>query len=230
MIFIVIAIILLAIIYRLVIVYRKPATVPIPAPPAGEEKIRALVLVCLAKGIPPTQCNVNGFLPKKGESIIWAFEGVKHLQQGTHSEWVGRSAGVSTRVFKGVWIRSGQSAGQRVQHQSMDYRGRGTLVFTTKGFTFLADNSTNIPLARILACKMYRDGIGLNTDYARNNSHIFCNLHSDHVGFIKTALDIMSGNLNILDKTNPELKRGSLTVPPDSVPFAMLIAVRDFKG
>lgn len=148
MIFIVIAIVLLAIIYHFVTAYRQSATVPPPAPPAGEEKVRASVLVCLAKGIPPTHCNVNGFLPKKEEAIIWAFEGVKHLQQGTHSEWVGRSAGVSTRVFKGVWIRSGQSAGQRVQHSSMDYRGQGTLVFTTKGFSSPAPSSSvRSPLA-----------------------------------------------------------------------------------
>ena len=167
---------------------------PLPLGP-NETEIQHLVLDDLRKGTPTEHYKLNGFLPKKGEKVLWCFKNVKHYQLGTHSEWVGRSAGVSFRVAKGIRVRTGGSRGHKVSHSQMDYKGKGDLVFTTQGFSFLgAADAGRIPLSRILAFQTYSDGFGLQTDYARNNHHLFSHIHADNVVFLKSALDLLNGD------------------------------------
>jgi hypothetical protein len=99
----------------------------VPPPTPNESANQGLVLADLEKGATPKHFNLDGFLPKKGEHVIWAFVGVKHYRRGTHSEWVGRSSGASVRVFKGFWVRAGSNRGHKVSHSQMDYQGLGTL-------------------------------------------------------------------------------------------------------
>lgn len=173
---------------------RQVAPPPLPPDP-NETEIQHLVLDDLRKGTATEHYKLNGFLPKKGEKVLWCFKNVKHYQLGTHSEWVGRSAGVSFRVAKGIRIRTGGSRGHKVSHSQMDYKGRVDLVFTTQGFSFVgAADAARIPLSRILAFQTYSDGFGLQTDYARNNHHLFSDMHADNVVFIKSALDLLNGN------------------------------------
>jgi hypothetical protein len=165
------------------------------APGPNETEVQQLVLNDLRKGTPTEHYKLNGFLPKKGEKVLWCFKNVKHYQLGTHSEWVGRSAGVSFRVAKGVRVRTGGSRGHKVSHSQMDYKGKVDLVLTTQGFSFVgAADAARIPLSRILAFQTYSDGIGLQTDYARNNHHLFRHIHADNVVFLKSALDLLNGN------------------------------------
>jgi hypothetical protein len=126
----------------------------------------------LRKGTTPHHYNLSGFLPNKGESVIWAFHGVKHYRLKNHAEWVGRSAGLNVRVAKGIWLHSGASHGHKVQHSSVDSEV-GTLVFTTTALCFVGANSVRLPFSHILALNTYSDGIGLHTDYARNSKQIF---------------------------------------------------------
>lgn len=183
-------IVLLFVVYLL----NKRASRAAPPQP-NETEVQQLVLDDLRKGTPTEHYKLNGFLPKKGEKVIWCFKNVRHYQLGTHSEWVGRSAGVSFRVAKGVRFRTGGSRGHKVSHSEMDYKGKGNLVLTTQGFSFLgAAEAARIPLSRILAFQTYSDGFGLQTDYAHNNRHLFSHIHADNVTFLKSALDLLNGN------------------------------------
>ena len=175
---------------------RAKRAVPPPLPPdPNETEVQKLVLDDLGKGTPTEHYKLNGFLPKKAEKVLWCFKNVKHYQLGTHSEWVGRSAGVSFRVAKGIRVRTGGSRGHKVSRSQMDYKGKGDLVLTTQGFTFVgAADAARIPLSRILAFQTYSDGFGLQTDYARNNHHLFSHIHADNVVFLKSALDLLNGD------------------------------------
>jgi hypothetical protein len=128
------------------------------------------VLDELRKGIKPTIYTLNGFYPQKGESVIWAFSGVQHLHQAAHSEWVGRSGGLSVRVMKGVWYRSGRNHGHSEHHSSMDDQGVGMLVLTTKALCFVGVNSARLPFAHILALETFSNGIAL-ARYAKRNGN-----------------------------------------------------------
>jgi hypothetical protein len=95
--------------------------------------------------------------------------------------------------MKGLWVRSGASRGHKVSHTQMDCQGEGTVVLTTMGVCFVGTNSTRIPLSHILAFQSYEDGIGFDTDYARNNRHIFGPIQAGNVAFIATVLEIIKG-------------------------------------
>ena len=64
---------------------------------------------------------------------------------------------------------------------------------------------THSPLARAVSCEAvdhrffgripletFSDGIGLDTDYAKNTKHQFAGMNSDNVTFLKTAMDLVS--------------------------------------
>ena len=76
----------------------------------------------------------------------------------------------------------------------MDFQGEGTLVFTTKALCFIGANAARIPFSHVLALNTYTDGFGLTTDYARNNNHIFCHMHTDNVTFFNTAMGLLHAN------------------------------------
>jgi hypothetical protein len=145
----------------------------------------------LRKGITPDRYNLSGFVCKKNEKVLFSFQGVRHYHQGTHSQWTGRSAGVSVKVVKGLWFRTGANRGHSVSSTSMDDQGTGTLVLTNQGFSFIGTNSTRIPFSHILSLEPYADGFGLDTDYARNNKHLFAHMHPTNAAFVKSAVDII---------------------------------------
>ena len=88
--------------------------------------------------------------------------------------------------------RSGRNHGHSEQHSSMDDQGVGTLVLTTKALCLVGVNSARLPFAHILALETFSDGIGLDTDYAKNTKHQFAGMNSDNVSFLKTAMDLVS--------------------------------------
>jgi hypothetical protein len=78
------------------------------------------------------------------------------------------------------------------QHSSMDDQGLGTLVLTTKALCFVGVNSARLPFAHILALETLSDGIGLDTDYAKNTEHQFGRMNSVNVTFLKTEMDLVN--------------------------------------
>jgi len=164
---------------------------PVATPTSADTVNQQETLDDLRKGITPDRYNLSGFIGKKNEKVIFSFQGVRHYHQGTHSQWTGRSAGVSVKVVKGLWFRTGANRGHSVSSTSMDDQGTGTLVLTNQGFSFIGTNSTRIPFAHILSFEPYADGFGLDTDYARNNKHLFGHMHPTNAAFVKSAVDII---------------------------------------
>ncbi len=125
---------------------QAPVTTPTSADTVNQQE----TLDDLRKGITPDRYNLSGFVCKKNEKVLFSFQGVRHYHQGTHSQWTGRSAGVSVKVVKGLWFRTGANRGHSVSSTSMDDQGTGTLVLTNQGFSFIGTNSTRF-LSRIFS-------------------------------------------------------------------------------
>ena len=104
----------------------------------NETETQALVLKALNTGTDLPCINVEGFLAKPKEKVLWVWERVKHYHQGVHSEWVGRRQGASVRIAKGLWWHKGVNHGHRVTHTEMDYKGEGYLILTNQGFSFIS--------------------------------------------------------------------------------------------
>lgn len=126
------------------------------------------VLREIQDGIVPQRFKYSGILPfnlLKSESVIWLFQNVKYLEQKTSAEYVGGSHGMSYRVAKGVYFRSGGFRGRRVETTETIHADTGLMGVTTKHVYFSgASKRFRIRYDRIVAFEPYADGIGLMRD------------------------------------------------------------------
>lgn len=120
------------------------------------------------------------FLPfnlLKSESLLWIFEDVEYLTEVTRKEFVSGSQGVSVRVAKGVYYRTGGSRGRTVKKTSMEKVDTGVMGITTKHLYFkgagLRGKSFRIRLNRIVSFEAFDDAVGLMRDTQRAKPEAF---------------------------------------------------------
>ena len=119
------------------------------------------------RGILPPKNISATILLGKTESVLWAFNGVTLYEEKVEREWVGRNRGMSFRVCKGVYYRTGGSKGHAVEHSSMQPLGTGTLYVTNKNLVFHSMmKAVKIPYKKIVGLTPYSDGIEIHRDGA----------------------------------------------------------------
>lgn len=132
------------------------------------EKIsQASILKNFERGILPPK-NINApILLGKTEYVLWAFNGVTFFEEKIEREWVGRNRGMSFRICKGVYYRTGGSKGHAVEHSSMQPLGTGTLYVTNKNLVFHSMmKAVKIPYKKIIGMTPYSDGVEIHRDGA----------------------------------------------------------------
>lgn len=132
------------------------------------EKIsQASILKNFERGIlPPKNINVPILLGKT-EYVLWAFNGVTLYEEKVEREWVGRNRGMSFRICKGVYYRTGGSKGYAVEHSSMQPLGTGALYVTSKNLVFHSMmKAVKIPYKKIIGMTPYSDGVEIHRDGA----------------------------------------------------------------
>ena len=87
----------------------------------------------------------------KSEHLLWVFPETRYLEQRTKREIVGRSAGTSIRIAKGVSVRAGASRGTPVESDVIVDRGMGMMAVTTKHIYFNGDRVFRIAFNKIVA-------------------------------------------------------------------------------
>jgi hypothetical protein len=197
-----------------------------PDPNANEAEYQKNALADLHRGIVPSGFTAQGYLCKKGEKVIYAFNNVTHYRSAVHSEGAARSTGASVRIAKGFWIRTGASRGKSVQHISMERQGGGSLALTNQALSFVSkEKSARILISHILA---FQAGSGsdadnyeffVETDHARNNSHRFFGINPINVNFIKCVLELLTNGPPTVVPSSPP---PALSPPPPSVPPVVL--------
>lgn len=140
--------------------------------------VKASIIRSLSNGeVPDPNIAIDGNLPflfQKSEKLIWVFKGVKYLEQVTRSEYRGGSQGVSIRVTKGVYYRTGAFKGRKVEVEELKDRGTGLVALTTKHIYFgSSQTSFKIPYSKIVALQTYSDGIQVQKDGLRSKPQIF---------------------------------------------------------
>lgn len=128
---------------------------------------QATVLKNLQRGVLP-QRSVNApIMLGKSEAILWVFGGVTAYEEKIEREWVGRSRGMSFRVCRGVYYRTGGSNGHAVEHSSMQPIATGSLYVTNKNLIFHSMmKALKIPYRKIVGVTPYADGIEIHRDGA----------------------------------------------------------------
>lgn len=128
---------------------------------------QAAVLKNLQRGVLPQKIFSAPIMLGRSETILWAFNGVTVYEEKIEREWVGRNRGMSFRVCRGVYYRTGGSKGHAVEHASMQPIGTGTLYVTNKNLIFHSMmKGMKIPYKKIIGVNPYSDGIEIHRDGA----------------------------------------------------------------
>jgi hypothetical protein len=139
--------------------------------------LQSEVLLDILNGKKPNpKITIGGdfpFMLNKNENIVWLFRNITLHQQKVQREYVGRSRGISVRVMKGVYYRTGGFKGHPIETTIMQKIGTGSVCFTDKHIYFHSpEKSLKIPYSKILSVDSYSNGIGLQKDGA-NDKPIF---------------------------------------------------------
>lgn len=142
-----------------------------------EKMLQSKVLQDILSGnIPAPRIQVSGdfpFMLDKSEHMVWLFRNITLHQQKVKKEYVGRSQGMSFRIMKGVYYRTGGFKGHPVETTIMQKMGIGSACFTDKNIYFSSpEKSMKIPYKKILSVDSYSNGVGIQKDGA-NEKPIF---------------------------------------------------------
>ena len=144
----------------------------------AETIVKASLLRSLQEGtVPEPRISLKSDLPflfQKSEKLLFAFTNVEYLEQRTRTEYQGRSQGVSIRIAKGVYYRTGSFKGNPVQVTELQSQGRGIVAVTTKHLYFgSAMTSFKIPFAKVVSIQSFSDGIQIQKDGVRSRPQVF---------------------------------------------------------
>ena len=127
--------------------------------------VKCAVLRDVTQGIVPQRQQVGGLLPfnlMKSEELVWVFKDVDYFVEKTRTHYKGGSQGVSIRVMKGVYYRTGGFKGRRVQTQETVHADTGLMGVTTKHIYFAGSRERfRVRYSRIVSFDPYADGIGI---------------------------------------------------------------------
>lgn len=119
------------------------------------------------------------FMLGKTENLIWLFRNITLHQQKVRREYVGRSSGVSVRIMKGVYYRTGGFKGHPVETTVMQRVGVGSVCLTDKNLYFSSpEKSLKIPYSKILSVESYSNGVGLQKDGVNDKPIFLENINS----------------------------------------------------
>lgn len=134
---------------------------------------KALTLSALNQGQIPTDLiklpEDLPFLIQKSETVVWVFGQVSVSERTTQVQYQGSSRGVSIRIVKGVYYRTGAFKGHPVEVEKMKPLGKGVLAVTTKHIYFASSKTSfKIPIPKLVAIQAYDTGLQIQKDGVRS--------------------------------------------------------------
>lgn len=149
----------------------------------SERIVKASIIRSISEGkVPDPKFSIDGNLPflfQKSEKLIWIFQDVEYLEQRTRTEYQGGSQGVSIRITKGVYYRTGAFKGKRVEVEELKSLGTGIVALTSKHIYFGGrQTSFKVPYSKIVSLNTYSDGIRIQKDGVRSKPQFFKGIDS----------------------------------------------------
>ena len=130
--------------------------------------IKGAILLEIMEGTIPERVNLNGNLPfnfQKNEKLIWIFQNVDYYEQQARRQYVGGYQGVSIKVAKGLYYRTGAFKGHPVETTETRHIDNGLLAITDKHIYFSGTSKNfRINFNKIVTFKPYSDGIEIQRD------------------------------------------------------------------
>lgn len=140
--------------------------------------VQAGILRDLVEGKVPQRMRLASralpFRLQKTETMIWVFHHVDYYTVRTRREYRGRSAGVSVRVARGVYFRTGGFKGHPVDYDETVHVDTGLLGVTTRHIYFAGVSKRfRVRHDRIVTIEPYSDGVGIMRDSVRARPETF---------------------------------------------------------
>jgi hypothetical protein len=111
---------------------------------------------------------------QKNEVIVWAFNDVNFMEVRTRTHYEGTTQGVSIRIAKGLYYRTGAFRGNPVQTTSLVKLDEGTLLVTNRNLYFSGSvKKLRIRYQDVMEFTPYDDGIGVTKNTASAKLQIF---------------------------------------------------------
>lgn len=130
--------------------------------------VKGAVLRDILDGKLPERVQIDGNLPfnlQKTEKVVWVFKNVNYYEEKTRTRYVGGSQGVSIRIAKGLYYRTGSFKGERVQTSETVHADTGLLGVTNKHVYFAGPSKRfRIAYNKIVSFEPFSDGIGVQRD------------------------------------------------------------------
>jgi len=125
---------------------------------------KARILHALDAGKAPSiTIELNGPLAPRlenGERVLWSFNNVSYLTMRSRTQFVGRSSGVSIRVMRGVYYRTGAYQGEPIRTNYLSNEDLGSLTIADKNIHFVGTHrALKIPFKKLASAQLYSDGI-----------------------------------------------------------------------
>ncbi len=150
---------------------------------AIEKMLQSDVLCDVLNGRKPNpKITIAGdfpFLLNKDENFIWLFRNITLHQQKIQREYVGRNRGISVKLMKGVYYRTGGFKGHPIETTIMQKIGVGCVCFTDKHLYYSSpEKSLKIPYSKILTVDSYANGVVIQKDGVNDKPIFFEGLNS----------------------------------------------------
>ena len=138
---------------------------------------KAAVIRDILEGTLPQRMSVVGDLPfnfQKGESIVWLFTEATYHEERMRTHYEGGHQGVSIRVAKGLYYRTGGFRGHPVKTAEMANMGTGLLGVTDRHIYFAGPTKAfRVKYDKIVSFTPYSDGIGIQRDAQTAKPQVF---------------------------------------------------------
>ena len=135
---------------------------------AFEKIVKGAILREVLEGKIPQKIKVDVHVPfnfQKGEQLIWLFQDVEYYVSRNKTSYVGGNQGVSIRVARGLYYRTGSFKGERVQTTEILHADTGLLGITNKHIYFAGPlERFRVKYEKIMAFDPFSDGIGIQRD------------------------------------------------------------------
>jgi len=145
--------------------------------PAYKKIVQGDILRDVLDGKIPEKISVNMNLPfnfYKTEKLVWVFQDVEYYEMRTKREHVGGYQGVSIKIAKGVYYRTGGFKGRVVETTETEHIDNGMMAVTDKYIYFAGSKkSFRIKYEKIVSFTPYSDGIGVQRDAQTAKPQIF---------------------------------------------------------
>lgn len=135
---------------------------------ARTKLVKACVIRELLADKLPHRVKISGTLPfnlQKTEDIVWLFNDVSYYEERTTTTYSGGYQGISLRVAKGVYYRTGGFRGHPTPVTKTVQVDNGVLAATGRHLYFAGKSkSFRVPYSKIVTFTPYQDGIGIHRD------------------------------------------------------------------